>query len=185
MRIPATRRRSRIYARWRRKLPLVKLALAGAEASAGHREEALRILSPMEERYETGNIPAFHLARIHAALGDEPGAVKWLERSMEAREASATYIRAEPRGCRIPRRSAPSSGGWGCRSRGCQPHGSVSSLVVDRGDSPSGAAGWMRAADWHPGGTGCAAIGVLYERLRSHRPPLIRISGRYGVASKL
>ncbi len=29
-------------------------------------------------------------------LGDVPGTAKWLERSMEAREAGATYVRVEP-----------------------------------------------------------------------------------------
>ena len=78
------------------KYPLARLTLAGAEASAGHREEALRILAPMEANYEKGNIPNFQFARIHAALGDVAETAKWLNRSMEAREAGATYVGIEP-----------------------------------------------------------------------------------------
>jgi eukaryotic-like serine/threonine-protein kinase len=76
--------------------PRANLALASAEAAAGHREEALRILRPMEENYENGDIPMFQFALIYADLDDEPNTVKWLERSLDAREGGATHIRVEP-----------------------------------------------------------------------------------------
>jgi TolB-like protein/tetratricopeptide (TPR) repeat protein len=76
--------------------PLAQLALASAEASTGHRADALRDLAPLERDYQKGRIPMFQFACIHATLGDQPGTVRWLERSMEAREAGVTHIRVEP-----------------------------------------------------------------------------------------
>jgi tetratricopeptide (TPR) repeat protein len=77
------------------KEPLARLALAGAEASVGHREEALGIIRPLEKNYQAGDIPMYQFALFYAGLDDEPATVKWLKRSMEAREAGATHIRAE------------------------------------------------------------------------------------------
>ena len=61
-----------------------------------NRDEALRILRPLEQNYQNGDIPLFQFACVYAVLGDEPNAVKWLERSMEAREGGVTHIRVEP-----------------------------------------------------------------------------------------
>ncbi len=77
------------------RVPDANIALAEAEARAGHRDEALRILRPFEQNYMNGDIPMFQFALVHAALDDEPNTVKWLERSMDAHEGGATHIRIE------------------------------------------------------------------------------------------
>jgi eukaryotic-like serine/threonine-protein kinase len=55
-----------------------------------------RDLKPSNIVVDAGDIPMFQFALIHAALDDQPGTVKWLERSMEAREGGATHARSEP-----------------------------------------------------------------------------------------
>jgi serine/threonine protein kinase len=76
--------------------PMATRDLAMAEAYAGHREEALRIIHPFEQNYEKGDVPMYQFALFYAALDDEPDTVKWLGRCLDAHEAGATYIRIEP-----------------------------------------------------------------------------------------
>jgi TolB-like protein/Tfp pilus assembly protein PilF len=79
-----------------RQEPDAAVLLAQLEAARGHREEALSILRPFEINYQTGKILLSDLAGVYAAMGDEPNTVKWLERSMEAREMPAIYIHTDP-----------------------------------------------------------------------------------------
>ena len=76
--------------------PDAAVLLAQVEAARGHREEALRILRPFESNYQTGKILLSDFAGVYAAMGDEPNTVKWLERSMDAREMPAIYIHIDP-----------------------------------------------------------------------------------------
>ena len=76
--------------------PEVAIDLANYEASAGNREEALRILRPLEEHEQENQMLRYWFARPYAAMGDEDNAVKWLERSMDAREFVAIYIHVDP-----------------------------------------------------------------------------------------
>ena len=46
--------------------PDARVALAQAEARAGHRDEALRILRPFEQNYKNGDIPMFLFALVYA-----------------------------------------------------------------------------------------------------------------------
>jgi len=75
--------------------PDARVALAQAEARAGHRDEALRTLRPFEQDYKNGDIPMFLFALVYADLDDEPSTVKWLERSMDAHEGGALHIHIE------------------------------------------------------------------------------------------
>jgi serine/threonine protein kinase/Tfp pilus assembly protein PilF len=77
------------------RVPDANIALAQAEARAGRRDDALRILRPFEQNYKNGDIPMFQFALVYAALDDEPSTVKWLERSMDAHEGGATHIHIE------------------------------------------------------------------------------------------
>ncbi len=72
------------------------VVLAQVEAMAGNREEALRIIGPLERDYQGGKVMMSEFAEVYAALGDEPNTVKWLERSMESREMPAMYIHVDP-----------------------------------------------------------------------------------------
>jgi eukaryotic-like serine/threonine-protein kinase len=78
------------------KLPGALMTLAAVEAIAGHRDEALRILRPLEQNYQSGKFLMSDFAEVYGALGDEPNTVKWLERAMEAREGPAYYLHVSP-----------------------------------------------------------------------------------------
>jgi TolB-like protein/Tfp pilus assembly protein PilF len=79
-----------------RQQPDALMALAHLEALAGHRDEALRILIPLERNYQSGKLFMIDFAHVYAALGDEPNTVKWLERAMDAREMPAIYMHVSP-----------------------------------------------------------------------------------------
>jgi TolB-like protein len=79
-----------------RQQPDALIALAHLEALAGHRHEALRILIPLERNYQSGKMFMIDFAHVYAALGDQPNAVKWLERAMDSREMPAIYMHVSP-----------------------------------------------------------------------------------------
>jgi TolB-like protein/tetratricopeptide (TPR) repeat protein len=79
-----------------RKEPAASLSLAWVEATAGHPDEALRIVRTLEPGYQDGKFLMSEYASVYAALGDEPNTVKWLERSMDSREMPAIYIHVAP-----------------------------------------------------------------------------------------
>jgi hypothetical protein len=70
--------------------------LAEAKAMVGAPEEALRILVPLEQNYRDGRSFMYDFALVYAAMDDEPNTIKWLERSMDAREGPAIYLHLEP-----------------------------------------------------------------------------------------
>lgn len=79
-----------------RQQPDALIALAHLEALASHRDEALRILTPLERNYQSGKLFMIDFAYVYAGLDDEPNTVKWLERAMDAREMPAIYMHVSP-----------------------------------------------------------------------------------------
>jgi tetratricopeptide (TPR) repeat protein len=75
--------------------PENRLALAWVEVQDGHRDEALRIIRPLEKKYQETQTPNFQFALFYAELDDEPNTVKWLDRSLDAREGGVMSIRIE------------------------------------------------------------------------------------------
>jgi hypothetical protein len=73
---------------------------------AGERMEALRILAPLEQNYRDGRSFMYDFAVVYAALDDEPNTIKWLQRSMDAREGPALYIPVEPAFAKMQNRPA-------------------------------------------------------------------------------
>jgi serine/threonine protein kinase len=69
-----------------------KMVTAQALAGAGRREEALNLISPMEEHYQSF-LPAASFATVYGLLGDEENGMKWLERSADDRDFSLLYIK--------------------------------------------------------------------------------------------
>lgn len=68
------------------RLPWTPFGRAIAQASAGHREEALRLIHMQEANDRDGKAPRQWFALVYAALNDEANTVKWLERSADAHE---------------------------------------------------------------------------------------------------
>jgi hypothetical protein len=83
----------RIYATGRGSArPYARKFLAGAAAHHGNREEALRLLIPLEREYLEKHVAIYGLAVIRAALDDEPGTVKILETAIDSSEDWVPYI---------------------------------------------------------------------------------------------
>ena len=87
-------------------LPGVQMYLAEAKAIAGAREEALRILGPLEQNYRDGRSFMYDFAVVYAAMDDEPNTIKWMERSMDAREGPAIYLAVDPAFAKMQNRPA-------------------------------------------------------------------------------
>ena len=80
---------------WAPQRPYAREFLAGAEAHNGNRQEALRLLIPLEREYLERHVAVYGLATIRAALDDEPGTARLLERAIDAREDWAPYIHVD------------------------------------------------------------------------------------------
>jgi TolB-like protein len=94
------------YQKLEARLPQAKAYEAYVLACAGGRQdEALRLIRPFEERYQTGVIPMAGFAAFYACLGDEANTVKWLERSADAHEWAVLSIGVDPMYSRV--RSGP------------------------------------------------------------------------------
>ena len=68
------------------------VTLAQAYAAAGRREDALRIV---EEVRGSAFYP-LGVAYVYAALGELDAAFEWLEKAMERRQLTVTWIRVTP-----------------------------------------------------------------------------------------
>jgi serine/threonine-protein kinase len=71
-------------------------ALARSLALAGERAEAETLLRRIAERGRGGYVPAYEVARVHAALGRPDQAFAWLERARGARSHSMVFLRVDP-----------------------------------------------------------------------------------------
>jgi len=81
---------------WEKDFPPAQVYEAMAQARAGNKEEALRLLRPYEEKYPNPGVALQWFALAYAALRDEPNAVKWLERSAEHHEWQALNMAVNP-----------------------------------------------------------------------------------------
>jgi DNA-binding winged helix-turn-helix (wHTH) protein/tetratricopeptide (TPR) repeat protein len=71
--------------------------LAYALAVAGARDEALGLMRELEDRSSTRYVPAYSFAIVANGLGDRERALSELERSVDAREVQATFIKIDTR----------------------------------------------------------------------------------------
>jgi tetratricopeptide (TPR) repeat protein len=79
------------------KNPIYLASLGHAHAKAGHEQEARRILSELDQLALAQHVSAYHVAVIHAALGDMNNAFLWLERAYAERAPWIGYMRVDPR----------------------------------------------------------------------------------------
>jgi TolB-like protein/Flp pilus assembly protein TadD len=71
---------------WKKTFPPAQMYEAMAHAQAGHRDEALRLIRPFEEKYPNPGVAMQWFALVYALMGDEPNTVKWLNRSADRHE---------------------------------------------------------------------------------------------------
>jgi serine/threonine protein kinase/tetratricopeptide (TPR) repeat protein len=69
---------------------------AMAQAKAGRKEEALRLIRPFEEKYPNPGVGLQWFALVYALMGDEQNTMKWLERSADRHEWQALNIAVNP-----------------------------------------------------------------------------------------
>jgi serine/threonine-protein kinase len=79
----------------RRKSGLLAL-LAYANAMAGRRDEALRIVRKLEQAANGESVAPDHLALVHIGLGDNDRAFKWLDEALSQRVWYLVYLNADP-----------------------------------------------------------------------------------------
>jgi TolB-like protein/DNA-binding SARP family transcriptional activator/Flp pilus assembly protein TadD len=70
-------------------------ALARAYAVSGERGRAVELLADLEGR-RAGYVPAFEVAKVHAALGHTDRALHWLGRAFEQRSHSMAFLAVDP-----------------------------------------------------------------------------------------
>ena len=78
------------------RFPAAAVSEAWSRARIGQKEEALQILRPFEEKYPNQGVPLQGFALVYGLLGDESNALKWLERSADAREWQALNLAVNP-----------------------------------------------------------------------------------------
>lgn len=77
--------------------PEATTQLAYALAASGLRDEALGLVRELEDRADARSVPSYSLAMIANGLRDRERALSELERSVEAREVQATFIKIDTR----------------------------------------------------------------------------------------
>jgi tetratricopeptide (TPR) repeat protein len=70
--------------------------LGFAYAAAGRRDEALETLRELDEHAKRTRVPPYHLAIIHAGLGEKDQAFGWLERAFEMHAVDLFTLKVEP-----------------------------------------------------------------------------------------
>jgi len=83
-------------ARVSHRAPLILGWLGGAYASAGRRDDALRIANELMQPGPGGFIVPLPLAVVHAGLGDKDQAFEWLNRAADAHDSLLSYVQVVP-----------------------------------------------------------------------------------------
>ena len=76
---------------------LVKAELGHAYAVAGKRNEALQVLSELQQLAGQRHVSAFHLALIHTGLGEKDRAIELLNQAFQERSERMVWLRVDPR----------------------------------------------------------------------------------------
>src|SRR5262249_41639855 len=73
----------------------VLAGLGAAEATAGRRSEAVRIIAQLERAQQHGEADAYSLV-VYAALGEVDPAMHWLQKSFDQRIGSLILLKMDP-----------------------------------------------------------------------------------------
>jgi tetratricopeptide (TPR) repeat protein len=65
-------------------------------AGRGNRQAALATVARLAASASTDHVPLYHLAKVHAALGDADQAFSHLERAKNAKEAQLVFVNVDP-----------------------------------------------------------------------------------------
>lgn len=75
----------------------VLASLGRAYAMSGKPDEARKILQELAARAKQRYVPAYHVALVHAGLGDKDKAFESLEKAFDERSTLLTYLKMDPR----------------------------------------------------------------------------------------
>ena len=75
---------------------LARLTLAHTLAVVGARDSASAILASIERHGTHSYVPAYEIAKVHAALGSSDDAMRWLERAFSERSHSMAFLTVDP-----------------------------------------------------------------------------------------
>jgi eukaryotic-like serine/threonine-protein kinase len=76
---------------------IVIAELGRAYAVSGNRAEANRVLDELKELSKRSYVSGYHIALIHAALGEKDRAFEWLEAAYKERSDLLSYLKVDPR----------------------------------------------------------------------------------------
>lgn len=76
--------------------PLMLALLGHAYAVAGKKAEALQVLKDLEQLQEQRYVSPYTVAAIHAGLGDQEQAFKWLDTAVETRDIWLMNLKVDP-----------------------------------------------------------------------------------------
>ena len=76
--------------------PYVVATMANSYAGCGKNAEARRVLAELQQRRQSGYVPAVSLAYAFAGLGERDSAFFWLERAADDRAAHIMYLNVQP-----------------------------------------------------------------------------------------
>ena len=71
--------------------------LGHAYAAAGKRDDALRILTDLNQLRKAAYVSPYAIGVIHVALGERAQALQWLQRAYEERDVQMVEIGVDPR----------------------------------------------------------------------------------------
>ena len=77
--------------------PLFLGALGDAYAAAGYPEEAYKILDQLQEVAKERYVTPYVVAHIHAALGNNEEAIRWLETAYQEHAVYLMWLKTDPR----------------------------------------------------------------------------------------
>ena len=70
--------------------------LGFAYAVAGQTDDALKILHELNQQLKRGYVPPYHLAIVHAGLGEKDQAFEWLEQAFQKHAVDLFTLKVEP-----------------------------------------------------------------------------------------
>ena len=74
--------------------PMALRVLGAVLGSAGHRDEALAVLTQMEQQSQNRYVSPTAIAMIHNSVGDHELFLQWLSKAVEARDPALIFLRA-------------------------------------------------------------------------------------------
>ncbi|MBI3695504.1 MAG: protein kinase [Acidobacteria bacterium] len=70
--------------------------LAIAQAAAGNKSEARRVLAKLEEMAKRQYVCAYEIAEVHVSLGDHDKALQWMQRGLKEQCDCLVWLKSEP-----------------------------------------------------------------------------------------